>query len=119
MAAAPKENLGKMPCPCCGEPVALKRSATQKLSFVCDDADCEQSGYANPNTGAARKWLSLVTKRATGSDPLPLVNAPAPKPIKTTPEAPKAPEATMPTMPPPKAASRSPFDLGSLLGAKK
>lgn len=118
MAAAPKENLGKMPCPCCGEPVALKRSATQKLSFVCDDADCEQSGYANPNTGAARKWLSLVSKRATGTDPLPLVTTPAPKPIKPPQAAPKGEGAPIPAPAPPKLAPRAGFDLAGLLGVK-
>jgi hypothetical protein len=119
MAAAPKENLGKMPCPCCGQPVALKRSATQKLSFVCDDADCEQSGYANPHTGAARKWLSLVTKRASGGDPLPLVMQPEPKPAKTAQEAPKQVDMDAHTPAPKKTAPRSPFDLASLMGVSK
>lgn len=117
MAAAPKDNLGRFPCPCCGEPVALKRSATMKLSFVCDDADCEMSGYANPHTGAARKWLAQVVKRAACADPAPAASRPAvkPEPAKTALEAPKAPNPEPPTEQPKKTPQRTGFDLGDLL----
>jgi hypothetical protein len=117
MAAAPKENLGKIPCPCCDEPVALKRSATMKLSFVCDDADCEMSGYANPNTGAARKWLGQVVKRAACADPAPAASRPAPKPEAAKPaqDAPKAREPEQPPKQPEKTPQRPGFDLGDLL----
>ena len=119
MAAAPKDNLGRFPCPCCGEPVALKRSATMKLSYVCDDADCEMSGYANPNTGAARKWLGQVVKRGACADPAPVASRPAAKPdanpAKPAQEAPKAADPVPTTNPPNKTPPRPAFDLGALV----
>jgi ssDNA-binding Zn-finger/Zn-ribbon topoisomerase 1 len=106
MAAAPKENLGKMPCPACGEPVALKKSATGKLSYACQDAECESTGYADQHTGAARKWLAALTvKAAATGHPLPLV-LPAPTPTPSPTPAPvPAPE--------PKP-QRKAFELGDL-----
>ncbi len=111
MVAAAKTNLGKIPCPCCGDPVALKRSATGKLSYACQDAECESTGFADQHSGAARKWLAK----------LPVVPAPiipptmaaqnkpasAPKPPPATPKPEKAPDAP----PPPKKAPASPFNL--------
>lgn len=101
MAAAPKENLGKIPCPCCGDPVALKKSATGKLSYACQDAGCESTGFADQSSGAARKWLaSLITK-------------PVPDGAKPTPAAPKgAPARVEP--PPPKAAQKPAFSIEGL-----
>lgn len=85
MAAAPKENLGKMPCPNCGDSVALKKSVTGKLSYACQDADCESTGFADQSSGAARKWLAAVIKPAQAApeaakpaNPVPAVK-PAPK----------------------------------------
>ncbi|NIA56188.1 hypothetical protein HAV22_21380 [Massilia sp. TW-1] len=64
MVAAAKINHGKMACPACGEPVALKEStATGTLSWDCQDADCEATGFAKKHTAAARKWLASVPKR--------------------------------------------------------
>ena len=120
MAAAPRENLGRFPCPNCREPVALKRSATLKLSFVCDDADCEISGYANPNTGAARAWLAKVSKKSAGSDPLPLVvPQPAPKPIKPAPVPQTTPAPVQPQAEATKTAPRPVFGLADLLTTRK
>jgi predicted RNA-binding Zn-ribbon protein involved in translation (DUF1610 family) len=121
MAAAPKENLGRFPCPCCGEPVALKRSGTMKLSFVCEDADCEMSGYANPHTGAARKWLSQVVKRAACADPAPAASRPASKPEATKPaqEAPKPANPAPTPNPPEQTPPRRGFDLAELLKPRK
>jgi predicted RNA-binding Zn-ribbon protein involved in translation (DUF1610 family) len=67
--AAIKENLGKIPCPACGDLVAVYRSATSKLSYTCQHADCESTGYANPGTGAAKKWLSLLPKAVASNAP--------------------------------------------------
>lgn len=106
MAAAPKENLGKIPCPCCGDPVALKKSATGKLSYQCQDADCESTGFADVSSGAARKWLAALSP-ATKQEP-------KPEPIKTPP-APAKPPAPVPVPPTPqKTAPRPAFDLGAL-----
>lgn len=106
MAAAPKENLGKIPCPCCGDPVALKKSATGKLSYQCQDADCESTGFADQHSGAARKWLAALSPVAKP--------AAKPEPIKTTP-APAKPPAPVPVVPAaPQTPPRSAFDLGSL-----
>jgi hypothetical protein len=78
--ATAKKNLGKMPCPCCGDPVAVHQAETGTLSFKCQDATCETSGFAAAHTGAAKKWLSLLPK--TASEPAP---AAAPTPPKKTP----------------------------------
>lgn len=89
MAAAPKENLGKMPCPCCSQPVALKKSATGKLSYQCQEADCEAIGYAEPHSSVARKWIAAVGTRQ---------------------QPPKAPAEPNPVPPPAKGG----FSLGGL-----
>lgn len=108
MAAAPKTNLGKIPCPVCGDAVALKKSATGKLSYACQHADCEATGFADQSSGAARKWLAKLPA-ATPTPP-----APTPAPIKTTPAA-KTPTAPAPTpaAPPPKPP-RPAFSLDGL-----
>jgi hypothetical protein len=95
MVAAAAKNLGKIKCPCCGEPVALKQTVSGILKWDCQDADCEANGFARPHTAAARKLLELVgTKTAPAADP-------APKP------------AAKPEQAPPKPAAKParPFDL--------
>lgn len=80
MVAAAAKNLGKIPCPCCREPVALKQTATGILKYECQDADCEASGFARPHTARARAWLELVgNKAAAAPTPAP---TPAPVPAK-------------------------------------
>lgn len=106
MAAAPKENLGKIPCPCCGDPVALKKSATGKLSYQCQDAACESTGFADVSSGAARKWLAALSpadKPAAKQEP----TKPTPAPVKAPVPVPVVPAA-------PKAPPRPAFDLGAL-----
>jgi ssDNA-binding Zn-finger/Zn-ribbon topoisomerase 1 len=98
MAAAPKENMGKMPCPCCGDPVALKKSATGKLSYQCQDAECESTGFADQHSGAARKWLAALTPAKQ-------------EPTKTTPAPVKAPNPVPVVPPPKKTAPAGAFDL--------
>jgi hypothetical protein len=99
MVTAKKENLGKMPCECCGEPVAVKKAIlTGTLSYQCQDADCEKSGYAPGHTGAARKWLTLIVKRADQPAPI------------SAPPAPAEPEPIKPAAKP----ARQPFSLGNL-----
>lgn len=103
MAAAPKKNLGKMPCPDCKQPVALKQAVSGKLSFACQEADCECTGFADQHSGAARKWMAaLATPAPATGHPLPLVPATA-KPRQLTP-------APAPDTPPKKGG----FDIGSL-----
>lgn len=99
MVTAKKENLGKMPCPCCGEPVAVKKAMTGTLSYQCQDADCETSGYAGAHTAAARKWLAKIGTRA----------AAPPAPI-SAPPASTEPEPIKPAAKP----ARQPFSLGNL-----
>jgi ssDNA-binding Zn-finger/Zn-ribbon topoisomerase 1 len=98
MAAAPKKNLGKIACPCCGEPVALKESATGKLSYACQEAECEVTGFADKHSAAARKWLAKLPARPADAAPAPAAK-PAAKPAVTP--------------PPPKPAA-SAFDLARL-----
>lgn len=62
--ATVKTNLGKIPCPACGDAVAIYRSGTGKLSYNCQHPDCESTGYAAEHTGAAKKWLSLLPKKS-------------------------------------------------------
>ncbi len=100
MAAAPKENLGKMPCPCCGDPVALRKSATGKLSYACQDADCESTGFADQSSGAARKWLAALIGPASIT-----------KPIQTPPEPTKPAEPVPAPKPAPKPAPAGPFSI--------
>ena len=95
MAAAPKINLGKIPCPCCGEPVALKQSATGKLSYQCQEADCEATGFADQSAAAAKKWMAALPQKAQ----------PAPEPARQAAPAPKpAPNAEPAKKTPPKSA---------------
>lgn len=98
MVAAAATNLGKIPCPCCKEPVALKRTASGILKYDCQEADCEASGFARAHTARARAWLDQVGTKAA---------APAPA-------APATP-AALPVPPKPAAKpARSAFDMGSL-----
>lgn len=104
MVAAAKKNLGKMPCPYCEDPVAVMQAATGTLSFKCQDADCEATGFAPAHTAAAKKWLAaLGTPAPTASEP---IKAPqvAPKQVNPANVPSKAPAR------PPKAA----FSLESL-----
>lgn len=96
--ATAKQNLGKMPCPHCGDPVAVFKSSTGKLSYKCQDADCEASCFAEAHSGVARKWLALLPKREPEAAPA------------TVPEAAPAPDAP-PQKKAPKAAG---FTLGGL-----
>lgn len=108
MVTAKKENLGKMPCPCCGEPVAVKKAMTGTLSYQCQDADCETSGYAGAHTAAARKWLGKIGPRAA-----PISTAPEPtakNPIEKNPIEKNPIEKNPPAAKP----ARQPFSLGNL-----
>ncbi len=65
MVAAAKKNLGKIPCPDCKEPVALMQAdKTGTLSYKCQDAECECTGFAQAHTAAARRWLASLPNRA-------------------------------------------------------
>jgi hypothetical protein len=86
MVAAAKTNLGKIACPCCHQPVALKKSATGKLSYNCQEADCEATGFADQHTAAARKWMAALPSRPADQAPAP---TPAPKKQDTPPPPPK------------------------------
>lgn len=92
--ATAKQNLGKMPCPHCGDPVAVFKSSTGKLSYKCQDADCEASCFAEAHSGVARKWLALLPNRTPEAAPMPAA----------------APEVIVPQKTPPKAG----FTLGGL-----
>lgn len=81
--ATVKQNLGKIPCPSCGDSVAIYRSATGKLSYTCQHPDCEQTGYAAEHTGAAKKWLSLLPPKAVPEQPPKAVKKPEPAPVPT------------------------------------
>lgn len=72
--AAAKKNLGKMPCPHCGDPVAVMQAETGTLSYKCQDADCESSGFAAGHTGAARKWLASTARPAAKAPAAPVVD---------------------------------------------
>ena len=96
--AAAKQNLGKIPCPACGDPVAVHRAETGTLSIKCQHSDCELSAFAQKHTGRARAWLAALPQREP--EPAPSA-APAPVVVPTAKPAPKAP---------PKAA----FTLGGL-----
>lgn len=105
MAAAPKQNLGKIPCPCCRQPVALKKSATGKLSFQCQEADCEATGFADQHTAAARKWIAALGEcQQTASEP--------PKPTPAQP--PKAPASSAPPAPDPQPPKKGGFSFPGL-----
>lgn len=114
MAAAPKLNLGMMPCPCCHEPVALKKSATGKLSYQCQDADCEATGFADQSAASAKKWLGAVQPRKGAEQPAPAPVQAITKPIQRAPAAPAKVPTTQTPSAPPKVAPRPAFDLGAL-----
>lgn len=82
MVAAAAKNLGKIPCPCCTEPVALKQTASGILKWECQDAECEASGFARPHTAAARKLLEKVGTKSAPAEPAPKPVPAAPKPAK-------------------------------------
>jgi hypothetical protein len=109
MAAAPKTNLGKMPCPekGCDDHVAVMQAANGNLSYKCQNADCESTGYALAHTGAARRWLANLVKPKSALGNLP--KAPAQKPV----EKPVAPIPPTPEKPP-KAPAAGGFDLTKL-----
>jgi hypothetical protein len=114
MVAAAKMNLGKMACPCCGEPVAvMKAPATGTLSLKCQEADCEASLFAQAHTAAARKWLAKLPAPRADAEP---AKAPPPAPAKAPAPAPaKAPaKAPAPAPAPAPKPARSPFSLGAL-----
>lgn len=71
MVAAAAKNLGKIKCPCCGEPTALKQTTSGILKWECQDAGCEASGFARPHTAAARKLLEQVGPKQAPATPEP------------------------------------------------
>jgi ssDNA-binding Zn-finger/Zn-ribbon topoisomerase 1 len=77
--AKPKKNLGKMPCPGCGDAVAVMQSETGMLSYKCQNAECETSGFAPAHTGAAKKWRAALPKNETVTASVPI---PESKPTK-------------------------------------
>lgn len=80
MAAAPKKNLGKMPCPDCRQPVAVMQAESGTLSYKCQEADCEATGFAQAHTAAARRWqAALGTRQAPAPAPAKPADTPAPK----------------------------------------
>jgi ribosomal protein L37AE/L43A len=81
MVAAAAKNLGKIKCPCCGEPTALKQTASGILKWECQDAGCEASGFARPHTAAARKLLEQIGTKPAPATPEP-APVPAPKPAR-------------------------------------
>lgn len=97
MAAAPKTNLGKMPCPNCRHPVALMKANTGTLSYKCQEAECEATGFAQAHTAASRKWLAALPAKPDPAAPAPAAKAPLalePKaPAKAAPPAPQQPPA--------------------------
>jgi hypothetical protein len=65
MVAAAKKNMGKIPCPDCKQPVALMQAEkTGTLSYKCQEADCECTGFAQYHTAAARRWLGNLPQTA-------------------------------------------------------
>jgi len=100
MATRPKDNLGKMACPCCGEPVSVKKSReTGTLTYACQDADCEATGYASAHTAAARRWLANITPPKGATQAPPKEPEPAPKP-QAAPGAAKKPATKVEAKPP-------------------
>lgn len=113
MVAAPKKNLGKMPCPDCRQPVAVMQAASGTLSYKCQEADCEATGFAQAHTAAARRWqTALGTRQAPASEPPKPAAAPVPKAdAKPVPKADaKPPQNPEPNKPPTKGG----FSLGDL-----
>ena len=110
MVAAAKTNLGKMPCPHCTGPVAVMEAATGTLSYRCQEADCEATGFAAAHTAAARKWRTALPARTVPVVPIEAIA----KPIKTTPAAIAKAPAVPVVQTAPKVAPRSAFSLGAL-----
>lgn len=111
MVAAAKKNLGKMPCPHCAGPVAVMEAGTGTLSYKCQEADCEATGFAAAHTAAARKWRAVLPAAAPAAAPVAAIA----KPIKQAPvTAPKVPAVEVPPVPA-KTPPRTAFSLGALL----
>jgi hypothetical protein len=85
--AIAKTNLGKIPCPACGDAVAIYQSGTGKLSYTCQHAECESTGYAAEHTGAAKKWISLLPKKPLSQAPKAVASKAAEPAVKTAPKA--------------------------------
>jgi septal ring-binding cell division protein DamX len=102
MVAAAAKNLGKIKCPCCGEPVALKQTVSGILKWDCQDAECEANGFARPHTAAARKLLELVSPKPAPAAAAPAAPAPTAKP---------APASAVKPAPTPAAKPATPFSL--------
>jgi len=95
MAARPKNQVGTLPCLCCGERVPVKETESGTLNFSCPW--CEFPGYAKVGTIANRRVRAAMTPLDTSpappapadppaSDPAPAATpAPAPAPRKATP----------------------------------
>lgn len=75
--AALKTNLGKIPCPECGDATALKENETGTLSIACQL--CDFSGFAKKGTMCAKRWRDKLPK------------APAEDPADEPPKAPEKP----------------------------
>jgi hypothetical protein len=104
MVAAAKKNMGKMPCPHCSDPVAVMQAPTGTLSYKCQHADCEATGFASAHTAAARKWLAAL-------------GAPKSEPTEPAKPAQAAPAQPVPAPAPPAPAAKAPrpaFSLESL-----
>lgn len=83
MAGRRNPKAGRGPCPCCGEPLFFRTTASQKLSYACES--CDSSGFAEPGGKAHRRWADSITEPAD--------NPPAPAP------APAAPVTRKPATP--------------------
>lgn len=91
--ATVKQNLGKIPCPACGDSVAIYKSATGKLSYTCQHPDCESTGYAAEHTGAAKKWLAALPPKAVPEQQPKALPEQQPKAVKKADPAPVPPKA--------------------------
>lgn len=110
MAAKPKANLGKMPCPDCRQPVALMKAETGTLSYKCQEADCEATGFAQAHTAASRKWIAAVTPKPQAAAPA-TQKPPAKTPVELVPKEP-AKEAPQP--PQDKPPAKGGFNISEL-----
>lgn len=90
--AALKTNLGKIPCPECGDLTALKENEAGTLTIACQE--CDLSAFAKKGSECAKVWRGKLPKAA----------------VSTAENGPAAPV--------PKAAAKSGFSLGGL-GAQK
>lgn len=79
--AALKTNLGKIPCPECGDSTALKQNEAGTLTLACQE--CDLSCFAKKGSGAAKRWLAKLPK-----EPVPQPGEPKLDPA--TKQAPKA-----------------------------